>query len=176
MVYIFSTSTPQQEFRSFSPPLFPAAAAICHGNMDAYLRDGNYRLCSLVPQGLRPILHSAKRKRAEILLYLSSFPFLSFFSLLEAGIPQQARFPENEISPIRSRTPARGGPSQAASLLFYGINGAGNPRGWGSPSLFSEALSMGIQPRPLLGHGEFDDACYDALTGGSSPRISRARL
>lgn len=52
MVYIFSTSTPQQEFRSFSPQLFPAAAAICHGNMDAYLRDGNYRLCRPCSSGI----------------------------------------------------------------------------------------------------------------------------
>lgn len=60
----------------------------------------------LVPQGLRPILRSAKRKRAEILLNLSSFPFLSFFSLLEAGTPQKpasarTRSPQSVLEPLQ---------------------------------------------------------------------------
>ncbi len=161
MVYIFSTSTPQQEFRSFSPPLFPAAAAICHGNMDAYLRDGNYRLCSLVPQGLRPILHSAKRKRAEILLYLSSFPFLSFFSLLEAGIPSTGPLPRERDLPNPFSNPCKRRPLPRPPHFFLG------PRLW--------AQAPGMLPRQWLRDAPKRSAPGATTPGSAALAISRRR-
>ncbi len=73
----------------------------------------------LVPQGLRPILRSAKRKRAEILLNLSSFPFLSFFSLLEADTPNSP-LPRERDLPNPFSNPCKRWPLPRPPLLFSG--------------------------------------------------------
>ena len=57
----------------------------------------------LVPQGLRPILHSAKRKRIEILLFPFPFLLLSFGSghPLNRPASPRTRSPQSVLEPLQ---------------------------------------------------------------------------
>ena len=73
----------------------PVAPPLFDGTVHAYLRDGN---CSTKGLPQKPSLpYTANQRNGKELINLLLSPFLSFFSLLEAGAPQQARFPRTRF-------------------------------------------------------------------------------
>lgn len=120
MVYIFSTSIQKRNLARPLPRSLLLWRRFVTERWTLIYAKVTMGFLDLVPQGLRPILHSAKRKRAEILLYLSSFPFLSFFSLLEAGIPSTGPLPRERDFPSPFSNPCKRRPSPGRLTSFLG--------------------------------------------------------
>lgn len=175
MVYIFSTSIRKRNLARSPPRSLLLWRRFVTERWTLIYAKVTMGFLDLVPQGLRPILHSAKRKRAEILLYLSSFPFLSFFSLLEAGIPSTGPLPRERDFPSPFSNPCKRRPSPGRLTSFWDpVSGHKRPaccRGSGCGTRRS-GRHRGRQPRDQLP----SRSAAGAKRGYFSSRISRARL
>lgn len=155
MVYIFSTSIQKRNLARSPPRSLMLWRRFVTERWTLIYAKVTMGFLDLVPQGLRPILHSAKRKRAEILLYLSSFPFLSFFSLLEAGIPSTGPLPRERDFPSPFSNPCKRRPSPGRLTSFWDpVSG---------PSARHAAGAVAAGRAEAVG------------TGGDNPGISRPR-
>ena len=161
MAYIFSTSIRKRNLARSPPRSLLLWRRFVTERWTLIYAKVTMGFLDLVPQGLRPILHSAKRKRAEILLYLSSFPFLSFFSLLEAGIPSTGPLPRERDLPSPFSNPCKRRPLPRPPHFFLG------PRLW--------AQAPGMLPRQWLRDAPKRSAPGATTPGSAALAIGRRR-